>query len=231
MAESFLERMQRSSHLDGNNLAYVEGLYEAYLEDPNSVGEQWRGYFETLPRVEGAIAPDIPHSTVVQHFERLGRNRLKARPERESTMVQNAHERKQMRVQDLVAAYRHRGHKKANIDPLGLMERPPAPILDLAYHHLSPADLEETFHTGTFHYGQGAVKLRELVAALEQTYSSSIGFEYMHLLNKNERDFLKRELEEKSKAMQFASELVAEFAQQSVFAANPARHRIVRRRT
>ena len=195
MAESFLERMQRSSHLDGNNLAYVEGLYEAYLEDPNSVGEQWRGYFETLPRVEGAIAPDIPHSTVVQHFERLGRNRLKARPERESTMVQNAHERKQMRVQDLIAAYRHRGHKKANIDPLGLMERPPTPILDLAYHHLSPADLEETFHTGTFHYGQGAVKLRELVAALEQTYSSSIGFEYMHIVDAGEQLWVQQRIE------------------------------------
>ena len=195
MAESFLERMQRSSHLDGNNLAYVEGLYEAYLEDPNSVGEQWRGYFETLPRVEGAIAPDIPHSTVVQHFERLGRNRLKARPERESTMVQNAHERKQMSVQDLIAAYRHRGHKKANIDPLGLMQRPPTPILDLAYHHLSPADLEETFHTGTCHYGQGAVKLRELVAALEQTYSSSIGFEYMHIVDAGEQLWVQQRIE------------------------------------
>ncbi|MEZ5550467.1 MAG: 2-oxoglutarate dehydrogenase E1 component [Pseudomonadales bacterium] len=195
MAESFLERMQRSSHLDGNNLAYVEGLYESFLEDPNSVGEQWRSYFEQLPRVEGAIQADIPHSTVVQHFERLGRNRLKARPERESTHVQNAHERKQMRVQDLVAAYRHRGHKKAAIDPLGLMERPPTPILDLAYHHLSPADLEETFHTGTFHYGQGAVKLRELVGALEQTYSSSIGFEYMHIVDASEQLWVQQRIE------------------------------------
>ena len=73
--------------------------------------------------------------------QRLGRNRLKARPERESTLVESTHEQKQMRVQDLISAYRHRGHKKANIDPLGMMERPQMPILDLAYHHLSPADL------------------------------------------------------------------------------------------
>lgn len=195
MAESFLERMQKSSHLAGVNVAYIESLYESFLEDPNSVGTEWREYFEKLPTVEGAVKSDVPHSTVIQHFERLGRNRLKARPERESTLVQNAHEQKQMRVQDLVAAYRHRGHKKANIDPLGLMERPPTPILDLAYHHLTPADLDDTYHTGTFHYGAGAAKLSEIVDALEQTYSSSIGFEYMHIVDSREQLWVQQRIE------------------------------------
>ena len=195
MAESFLERMQKSSHMAGNNVAYIESLYESFLEDPNSVPVEWREYFEKLPRVEEAIKADVPHSTVIQHFERLGRNRLKARPERESTMVQNAHERKQMRVQDLVAAYRHRGHKKAAIDPLGLMERPVTPILDLAYHHLGPADLDETFHTGTFHYGQGSAKLSEIVQALERTYSSSVGFEYMHIVDAGEQLWVQQRIE------------------------------------
>ena len=79
MAESFLEKMQKSSHMAGNNVAYIESLYESFLEDPNSVGGEWREYFEKLPRVEGAVKSDVPHSTVIQHFERLGRNRLKAR--------------------------------------------------------------------------------------------------------------------------------------------------------
>ncbi|MBX3706835.1 MAG: 2-oxoglutarate dehydrogenase E1 component [Pseudomonadales bacterium] len=195
MADSFMERMRRSSHLDGNNLAYVEALYETFLTDPNDVPPEWRDYFEKLPRVEGAIKADVPHSTVVQYFERLGRNRLKARPARESTRVESAHERTQMRVQDLIAAYRHRGHKKARIDPLGMMERPAMPILDLAYHGLSPADLEETFHTGTFHYGEGTAKLRELVDALERTYCGSIGAEYMHIVDASEQLWVQQRLE------------------------------------
>ena len=195
MAESFLERMQHSSHLAGTNVAYIEDLYETFLEDPNSVSEEWRGYFERLPRLETNLQADVPHSAVRQHFERLGRNRLKARPERESTMVQNAHEQKQMRVQDLVSAYRHRGHKKANIDPLGILERPTMPNLDLAYHHLSPVDLEESFHTGTFHYGEGTAKLRELVDALERTYCGSIGFEYMHIVDAGEQLWVQQRLE------------------------------------
>ena len=80
MAESFLERMQRSSHMAGTNVAYIEALYESFLEDPNSVPVEWREYFEKLPRVEEAVQADIPHSTVIQHFERLTRHCLATLP-------------------------------------------------------------------------------------------------------------------------------------------------------
>jgi 2-oxoglutarate dehydrogenase E1 component len=190
-----MQRMLRSSHLGGQNAAYIEGLYENYLEDPSSVPEMWRSYFDTLPMLDGTIGPDTPHSTVVQHFERLGRNRLKARPEKVSTQISNEHETRQMRVQDLIAAYRHRGHKKANIDPLGMMERPPMPILELGYHHLSPAHLDETYQTGSFHYGDGSAKLRDLVDALEQTYCGSIGAEYMHIVDAAEQLWVQQRLE------------------------------------
>jgi 2-oxoglutarate dehydrogenase E1 component len=190
-----MQRMLRSSHLGGQNAAYIEALYEEYLQDPSSVPEIWRSYFDTLPTVESTIGPDTPHSEVIQHFERLGRNRLKARPEKVSTEISSAHETQQMRVQDLVAAYRHRGHKRADIDPLGMMERPEMPVLDLAYHNLSPASLDETFQTGTFHYGDGAAKLRDLVDALESTYCGSIGAEYMHIVDTREQLWVQQRLE------------------------------------
>jgi len=41
MAESFMDRMRRSSHLDGNNLAYVEAIYETFLGDPKAVPAEW----------------------------------------------------------------------------------------------------------------------------------------------------------------------------------------------
>ncbi|MFP6816415.1 MAG: thiamine pyrophosphate-dependent enzyme, partial [Pseudomonadales bacterium] len=206
MADSFVERMRRSSHLSGTNVAYIEDLYEVFLDDPNGVPGEWCDYFNKLPRVEGSIDADVPHSTIDQHFERLGRNRLKARPERESTVVQNAHEQKQMRVQDLISAYRNRGHKKADIDPLAMMERPPSPVLDLAYHHLSPADLEETFQVGTFRFGDGQANLRELIDALEQTYCGSIGFEYMHIVDQSEQLWVQQRLESVRARPQFSDE-------------------------
>ena len=195
MAESFLQRMRRSSHLDGANAAYIEALFESYLADPNDVPEEWRSYFEKLPQVEGVIGGDIPHSTVVEHFERLGRNRLKARPERTSTAVESAHEHKQMHVLELISAYRHRGHKKARIDPLEQMERPHMPVLDLAYHQLSPADLETTFQTSEFFADSGQAKLREIIDALERTYCGSIGSEYMHIVDAAEQLWVQQRLE------------------------------------
>ena len=195
MSESYMQRMLKSSHLGGQNAAYIETLYETFLDDPNAVPGNWRSYFEQLPMVEGVIGPDTPHSSVVHHFERLGRNRLKAKPEKVATNISTEHESKQMRVQDLVSAYRHRGHKKANIDPLQMMERPSMPVLDLAYHHLSPADLEETYQTGTFHYGDGSAKLRDLVEALEQTYCGSIAAEYMHIVDAGEQLWVQQRLE------------------------------------
>ena len=190
-----MDRMLQSSHLAGQNAAYIETLYESYLDDPDTVPEKWRSYFASLPSTPRYQGPDIPHSSVVQHFERLGRNRLKAKPEKVATSISTEHESKQMRVQDLVHAYRHRGHKKADIDPLGMMARPSMPNLDLAYHHLSPADLDETFQTGTFHYGDSSAKLSELVAALEQTYCGPIGAEYMHIVDASEQLWVQQRLE------------------------------------
>ena len=201
-----MERMRRSSHLAGNNVAYIEALYEDYLNDPGQVPPNWRSYFEQLPVVEGTLAKDVPHSGVIQHFERLGRNRLKARPEKESTLVESVHEMKQMHVLELIAGYRHRGHKKASIDPLNMMERPPTPILDLAYHQLTAADLEETFQTGSFHFGQPTAKLSEIIDAAERTYCGSIGAEYMHIIDAGEQLWVQERLESARSTPNFSAE-------------------------
>ncbi|MCE2407396.1 MAG: 2-oxoglutarate dehydrogenase E1 component, partial [Pseudomonadales bacterium] len=130
MAESLLERMLSSSHLSGASASYIEAMYEQFLENANSVPEEWRDYFGTLA-VRTSQGADIAHSTVIDHFERLGRNRFKAQVERESNEYISAHERKQIRVLELVNEYRSRGHRRAEIDPLGLLERSPCDELTL----------------------------------------------------------------------------------------------------
>ncbi|MDE0178098.1 MAG: hypothetical protein OXP36_05835, partial [Gammaproteobacteria bacterium] len=58
--DDFVERMRRSSHLSAGNVAYVEQLYETYLDDPNGVPEEWRRDFDRLPMVDD-VAADVPH--------------------------------------------------------------------------------------------------------------------------------------------------------------------------
>ena len=64
MSDGSMERSLKSSHLAGGNLDYLDELYEHYLADSNSVPNEWRQYFDSLPRVEGVIAGDVPHSTI-----------------------------------------------------------------------------------------------------------------------------------------------------------------------
>ncbi len=194
MAESDFQRQLRSTHLAGANAMYIEAMYESYLAG-GDLPPEWRQYFRGLPPVTSEAAVEVPHSGIVQHFERIGRNRLKARPEKQSAAVESEHQRKQMRVLELIAAYRHRGHKRADIDPLGLMERPEMPVLDLAYHGLSVAEFEEIFDTGSLRYGDGKAKLREIIETLEMTYCGSIGSEYMHIVQADEQIWVQQKLE------------------------------------
>ena len=195
MTENYNERMRQSSHLAGTNSAYVEAMYESYLADPNSVSAQWRAHFNQLPHVEGAVHGETAHHGIIEHFERVGRNRLKARPEKVSADIQSAHEIKQMHLGDLINAYRRRGHMKAQLDPLGLMERPNMAQLDMAYHGLSAADLEEVFDTGTLEHAEERATLRDIIGVLEQTYCGSIGAEYMHIVDASELLWVQQRLE------------------------------------
>ncbi len=196
MAKQSMEQWWSSSPVSGGNAPYVEALYESYLDDPNAVPAEWRDYFDRLPRVNGQIRADVPHATVIEHFRLLGRARQ--RPEavvHETGSVATEYERKQVRVVQLIQAYRQRGHQQARLDPLGLVQRPPVPDLDLHFHQLSGADLDTVFQAGNLHTGRAEAPLRDIVDALEQTYCRSIGAEFMHIVATEERLWVMQRME------------------------------------
>ena len=186
-------RQWSTSHLSGANAAYIEELYESYLKDPNSVPEQWRDHFDKLPRVNGT-EQDIPHSTVREHFLYLAKNRNRAQPLVVSS-VSSEHEKKQVKVLQLITGYRVRGHQKSNLDPLGLMDRETVPDLELTHQGLSAADLDTTFQTGNLFIGKEEATLREIIDALERTYCSGIGVEYMHIVDTAEKRWIQQRME------------------------------------
>ncbi len=194
--ESVLERMRRTSHLAAGNFGYMEVMYDRYLTNPGEVPIEWRAYFEKLPNVGEIRGADVSHSTIVAHFERLGRNRFKARSESVSTDVSDAHNRKQAVVSELISSYRQYGHEEANIDPLGLMSRRRIPELDpLASPLLGAADLDDVFQVGSFHFGAEVATLKAFVGALRDTYCRTIGLEYMHIVNLDEVAWLEQRIE------------------------------------
>ena len=182
-----------TSLLDGGNSDYLEALYESYLRDPASVADEWRRYFDSLPQVDGVTRPDLPPSEVRAQFYRFQSQAAPARAASGDARSAD-HERKQIRVLQLINAYRFRGHRHAKVDPLDRWEAPEIDELRLDAHELSEADLDTPFHTGSLH-GLGEAPLREILEALQKTYCGSIGAEYMHIADTAEKRWLQNRLE------------------------------------
>lgn len=194
MHEQTMEQLRTTSQLAGGNVAYIEELFEAYLRDPNEVSEEWRNYFNQLPRVDENTSVDVPHAPVREQFLLLSKNKHRTTPVASSS-ASSDHARKQVKVLQLINTYRGRGHQHAKLDPLGIMKREQVPDLDLAYYGLSRADLDTVFQTGTLFIGQEEASLNEIVQALETTYSGTIGAEYMHIVNTEEQRWFQQRLE------------------------------------
>ena len=195
MRNSSMELLWQSSAIYGGNASYVEALYETYLLEPNTVPEQWRSYFDKLPRVNDSALPDVPHSTVREHFAQLGKLRVRTEATVAADSQATAHERKQIRVIQLISAYRQRGHLKAQLDPLGLAKREDVKDLELKSHGLSDADYDTVFQTGDLHIGQADASLREIYEALECTYCRHVGAEFMHITAMEERHWIMQRME------------------------------------
>ncbi|WP_420787835.1 2-oxoglutarate dehydrogenase E1 component [Shewanella chilikensis] len=194
MHQGSMKAWLESSHLSGANSTYVEEMYEAYQEDPTSVSDDWRAVFEQLPPVNGASAdvPEASHSKIRDYFRSLAQEGRSKGTSRVSDPDVDA---KQVKVLQLINAYRFRGHQSANLDPLELWKRDTVAELDPAFHGLTSEDMEREFNTGSFAYGGDTLKLGELVKALKATYCGSIGAEYMHITDTEEKRWIQQRLE------------------------------------
>ncbi|AJE21264.1 2-oxoglutarate dehydrogenase E1 component [Azotobacter chroococcum] len=193
MQDSVMQRMWNSAHLSGGNAAYVEELYELYLHDPNAVPEEWRTYFEKLP-ADAGISTDVPHAPVRDQFVLLAKNQRRAQPVATSS-VSTEHEKKQVEVLRLIQAYRTRGHQASQLDPLGLWERTAPSDLSITHYGLTNADLDTTFRTGELYIGKEEATLREILQALQETYCRTIGAEFTHIVDSEQRNWFAQRLE------------------------------------
>ncbi|MGZ5415009.1 MAG: multifunctional oxoglutarate decarboxylase/oxoglutarate dehydrogenase thiamine pyrophosphate-binding subunit/dihydrolipoyllysine-residue succinyltransferase subunit [Aeromicrobium sp.] len=101
---------------------------------------------------------------------------------------------KQARVLELIHAFRVRGHLMADTNPL-VYEQRSHPDLDTASHGLTLWDLEREFATGSFGNGRRFMRLREILGILRDSYSRTIGLEYMHINDPSERAWFQERFE------------------------------------
>jgi len=175
----------------GGNAPFVEELYENYLDDPTSVPDEWRDYFDRLAQMPGYVARDVAHAPVIAAFAELGKDGG-FRPVATAPAADN---RKQSAVGQLVTAYRAMGTRWADLDPLKRLPRPKIDELDLAFYGFDDVDLNRNFSTGTLRGLPETAKLGDILETLKQTYCGTIGVEYMYLADYHEKGWLQERLE------------------------------------
>ncbi len=191
-SKSYFEQMQQSSFLSGANAAYIDELFERFLNNPNDVSPEWQQFFQQLPKVNGQTS-DISHAAIRDELLKLAQS-----SNRKTAAVVVSGDAKQQKAQahvlQLVESYRSYGHLAADLDPLHLAPRGSVPDLELSHHQLGVSEMNEVFSTESRLTKNGA-PLKEIVTVLKKTYCDTLGFEYMHISNSEQRKWLEERIE------------------------------------
>lgn len=156
-----------SSWLTGINQLWIEQLYKDFLKDPSSVDTHWGSIFRQN------FAKDVLDDEIIYK-------------EQMSSI--------QMKVLRLIDAFRFRGHQHANLDPLGLWDQERVPELDPLFHDIKEADFKKSIQENYF-YNKNILNIGDLYLALKTTYCSSVGVEYMHISNAEEKSWIQQNIE------------------------------------
>jgi 2-oxoglutarate dehydrogenase E1 component len=173
------------------NLSFVEGLYNDYLNNPASVSIQWQDYFESIAENSGAA------SRPARRIAPASQPRLSvaAPPERRTgeRVAPLAAAGLQHCVDKLVRAYRVRGHRVARIDPLAIPQRA-SPELDPSFYGLHVDDMDNRISPETLS-GCSLNTPRQVIDRLRETYTRSIGVQFMHIDDLGIREWLQKRME------------------------------------
>ncbi len=186
--------MQRPSCLFSGNAPFLEALYESYLTDPGSVSAEWRSYFDGLQDGMSEERRDTGHAEVRARMLEIGSAASVGGPAQVISHGDPADAQKQVSVLQLINAYRFRGHRQANLDPLNQYDRPEVAELSPEFHGLSDADLDRVFNTGSLQGPQQAT-LRDILDIVRTTYCGTIGAEYMHIVETSQKRWIQQRLE------------------------------------
>ena len=185
--------------LNSANAPYVAELFYKYSQDPNSVDSSWGNFFNSLNENDLSVLDDFggPEwkkrpSNIIDgiSFDKATRlvPNIKVDSFRTSTLDS-------IRALRLIRAYHMNGHLTANLDPLNLSKKKYHPELDYKSYGLTDNDLDkEIFIDGSF--GLESAPLNKIIKILKETYSSSIGVEYLYIQSPDQKKWIRERIEE-----------------------------------
>ena len=197
------------SMFNGANAVYLAELLDQYRADPASVDSSWHGILREMESdVAGTYQPKwgrektrvigVAEAPVAPPKGKGGAApaAVAAAPAPGSLTAEQARAATldSIRAIMMVRAYRVRGHLAANLDPLGLTNREQHPELDPASYGFTEADMDRKIFIDNV-LGMHSASLREIIAALKTTYCGSIGVEFMHITDPEQKSWIQQRIE------------------------------------
>ncbi|HEY4943796.1 MAG TPA: 2-oxoglutarate dehydrogenase E1 component [Rhizomicrobium sp.] len=214
LSRSSNEVLEATSFLSGTNAAFVESLYAQYLENPDAVDESWRAYFSGLgqnalsptqlgrgPAWRRDKKPELANGDLVGAL--TGQWPARKGAASEADLHKAAQD--SIRAIQIVRAYRVIGHLEADLDPLNITPKQPRPQLDPTFYGFHAEDLDRAIFTDGV-LGLGTATPRRIVEILKRTYCGRIGYEFMHINDAEQKDWLQRRIEGPDKEIVFSPE-------------------------
>ncbi len=223
------EAFQLSSFLYGGNAAYLEDLYARYQERPDLVDADWRDFFSTLKDPKDAVIagsrgpkwrrsdwPVVANGEIVAAFDtnwlpletEVG-DKIKAGAQSRGVEVSDREvfqaTRDSIRALMMIRAYRMRGHLHANLDPLGLTPPGDHEELHPSSYGFTEADYDRKIFIDNV-IGLEFATIGEMLEILRRTYCSTLGVEFMHISDPQEKAWLQERIEGPDKGIAFTPE-------------------------
>ncbi|CAJ0936363.1 unnamed protein product, partial [Mesorhabditis belari] len=202
-AQSAAASVKHESFMNGSTSVYIEQMYAAWQEDPNSVHKSWDAYFRNVE--QGAAPGQAFQAPPTGGLTLTGITQPSAGAA--STALSTAGASVQsisdhLKIQLLIRSYQMRGHNVADLDPLGInsadLDDTVPPELELSFYGLNENDLERDFVLPPSTYiggSQTSMKLKDIIDRLKDIYCLRTGVEYMHLTNYEQQDWIRRRFE------------------------------------
>ena len=195
--------------LNSANAPYVAELYSKFRNDPESVDTTWKDFFNNLNEDDYSVLKDFggpewkerPSSIIDKNYiTKVIKSNANYNSEefRISTLDS-------IRALRLIRAFRINGHLIADLDPLGISEREYPQELDYKSYGFNESDLEkEIFIDGSLGLEKG--KLKNIIKILKETYSASIGVEFLHIQQADQKQWVQERIEEVRNKTNFTNE-------------------------
>ena len=206
------EIFDKTSFLHGINAVYIEEMFEKFQTDPNSVPIDWKEFFtgitDNIKKQNSLNASwsnerevELSNGDLVSALDgNWSRESYSEAIQLDNKSSLTAEEIKQQTLDSigalrLIRAFRVNGHLIANLDPLNLKEITQHPELDYRNYGFTDKDLnKDIFIDGSL--GLSSSKLSEIIKILSETYSGSIGVEFVHIQDPDQKQWVQERIEE-----------------------------------